>query len=103
MCAIDQQPSKVAIASFADSTKAGLAARRILPRYETQPSGKLPAAAKLAGLHYGCRHGGGDDWSNTRNGGQTLTHRIALVPGHDLRLDRRNTCLKLINLFGNHP
>jgi len=61
----------------------------ILPWHQTQPGRELAPTAEAARFY----HRGGDgsnDGANARNARQALTDGVALVPGHELLLDRRN-------------
>src|SRR6516165_9574464 len=44
------------------------------------------------------RRGCGNDRADARNARQALADGVALVPGHELLLDRRNRRLQLLNL-----
>src|SRR5215831_15424309 len=68
-----------------------------LPRLDIPPKRCLPPVEFCRGSD-GC----GDDRADARNARQALADGIALVPGHELLLNRRNRRLQLLNLCGQH-
>src|SRR6266436_2867385 len=73
-----------------------------LPRHQAQPGGEL--AARAENLRVRNRRGNcsSDDRPNARNAGQPLTHRVGLVPGQQLPLQRCNRRLDLLDLICQH-
>src|SRR5215471_14157622 len=74
---------------FTDPAQAMFAAGGILPWHQTQPGRELAPTAEAARFYHrggdGCR----DDRADARNARQALADGVALVPGHELFLDRR--------------
>src|SRR5215468_2401959 len=70
----------------------------MLPWHQTQPGRKLAPTAEAARFYHRGGEGCGDDRADARNARQALADGVALVPGHELLLDRRNRRLQLLNL-----
>src|SRR5499433_2094036 len=66
------------------------AAGGILPWHQTQPGRELAPTAEAARFYHRGGEGCGDDRADARNARQALADGVALVPGHELLLDRRN-------------
>jgi len=78
------------------------AAGGILPWHQTQPGRELAPTAEAARFYHRGSDGCGDDRADARNARQALADGVALVPGHELLLDRRNRRLQLLNLCRQH-
>src|SRR5262247_4637942 len=78
------------------------AAGGILPWHQTQPGRELAPTAEAARFYHCGGDGCGDDRADARNARQALADGVALVPGHELLLDRRNRRLQLLNLCRQH-
>src|SRR6266566_3955985 len=90
------------VASLGYPAQAMFAAGGILPWHETQPGRELAPTAEAARFYHRGGDGCGDDRADARNARQALADGVALVPGHELLLDRRNRRLQLLNLCGQH-
>jgi hypothetical protein len=101
VCATDQQPSEIAVTPFADPTQSCLAAGRVLSRHEPEPSSKLTTTVEHAWVWNRRRDRGCDDRPDPGDGGQAPADRIALVPDQNLRLERSDSPLDLVDLTGN--
>src|SRR5215475_13561496 len=67
-----------------------------LPRLDIAPT------AEAARFYHRGGEGCGDDRADARNARQALADGVALVPGHELLLARRNRRRQLLNLCGQH-
>src|SRR5262244_1431873 len=74
----------------------------ILPWHQAQPGRELAPTAEAARFYHRGGEGCGDDRADARNARQALADGVALVPGHELLLDRRNRRLQLLNLCRQH-
>src|SRR5215471_18739605 len=63
---------------------------------------KLAPTAEAARFYHRGGEGCGDDRADARNARQALADGVALVPGHELLLDRHNRRLQLLNLCRQH-
>ena len=74
----------------------------MLPWHQTQPGRELAPTAEATRFYHRGGEGCGDDRADARNARQPLADGVALVPGHELLLDRRNRRLQLLNLCRQH-
>src|SRR5204862_3827414 len=88
--AVDQKPAQILVAALGYPAQAMFAAGGILPWHQTQPGRELAPTAEAARFYHRGGEGCGDDRADARNARQALADRVALVPGHELLLDRRN-------------
>src|SRR5262252_5491646 len=100
--AVDHKPAQIWVAALGYPAQAMFAAGGILPWHQTQPGRELAPTAEAARFYHRGGDGCGDDRADARNARQALTDGVALVPGHELLLDRRNRHLQLLNLYGQH-
>ena len=66
-CAVNQQASRVTIASLADTQQHGFPASRMLTRNEPEPSSEISSFPKLAGIASGSDQGRGPKGANSWN------------------------------------
>src|SRR6516164_301983 len=71
-------------------------------RTQAQPGRELAPTAEAARFYHRGGEGCGNDRADARNARQALADGVALVPGHELLLDRRNRRRQLLNLCGQH-
>src|SRR5262249_60242441 len=79
-----------------------LAAGGILPWDQPEPGRELAPTAEAARFYHRGGEGCGDDRADARNPRRALAEGVALVPGHELLLDRHNRRLQLLNLCRQH-
>src|SRR5205085_12647059 len=87
--AVDQKPAQILVAAVGYPAQAMFAAGGILPGHQTQPGRELAPTAEPARFYHRGGDGCGDDRADARNARQALADGVALVPGHELLLDRR--------------
>ena len=92
----------LAARAASNPAQAMFAAGGILPWHQTQPGRELAPTAEAARFYHRGSDGCGDDRANARNARQALADGVALVPGHQLLLDRGNRRLQLLNLCRQH-
>src|SRR6516162_5491540 len=100
--AVDQKPAPILVAALGYPAQAMFAAGGSLPWHQAQPGRELAPTAEAARFYHGGGEGCGDDRADARNARQALADGVALVPGHELLLDRRNRRLQLLNLCRQH-
>src|SRR5437667_424688 len=103
MCpACDPKRGPILVAALGYRATTMCAAGGILAWQQTQPGRELAPTAEAARFYHpggdGCAH----DRADARHARQALADGVALVPGHELLLDRRNRRLQLLNLCGQH-
>src|SRR5262249_6731126 len=86
--AVDQKPAQIWFAALGYPARAMFAAGGILPWHQTQPGRELAPTAEAARFYHRGGDGCGDDRADARNARQALADGVALVPGHELLLDR---------------
>src|SRR5215831_2214468 len=100
--AVDQKPAQILVAALGYPAQAMFAAGGILPWHQTQPGRELAPTAETARFYHCGGEGCGNDRADARNARQALADGVALVPGHELLLDRRNRRRQLLNLCRQH-
>src|SRR6266498_1852419 len=64
-CAMDQQPTNIGIAAFANAQQRWCAARRILSRHNAEPGCQVPAATELFTVTDRSYESGGAEWPDS--------------------------------------
>src|SRR6516162_3183705 len=93
---------KYGVAALGYPAQAMFAAGGILPWHQAQPGRELAPTAEAARFYHRGGEGCGDDRADARNARQALADGVALVPGHELLLDRRYRRRQLLNLCRQH-
>ena len=93
-CSVNEQGSKVSVASLADAQQPLLAARAVLPWREPERGRHLPAVGELLPVAHRCHQRGCDDRPDTAKLLQALCHRIALRDQRDFPIQFTHTSIQ---------
>ena len=75
------------VAGAGDAAQSLSACRGVVFRCQADESGKVPSRTETVGIADLCRHHHRADWSNGRNGSQSLAHLVAAMQGHQRCFD----------------
>jgi hypothetical protein len=85
-CPVNQKCTQVRVAALADAKQIRLSAGGVLPGYESQPRGKLPAIVEKLRVPNACHQRACRKWTDSWDSLQTPASRVFAMPGIDFSL-----------------
>ena len=96
--AVDHLPTQIMVGAPADAAEPRLAARRVLPRHKTDPSGKLAPASEPSTIADAGDKRCGDERTHTGQNRQTPGRLVLAADRHDARIKRLDPLVDIAEL-----